>query len=667
VILKPFAIAGIIPEKPNLTRRRYALGPCRLHKSIVFMQTVQATARTFFQQLNSDYNAVHKTKEDLFWATYMATSADQAGFAVAEQAYKDFISDPAKLSATRAHLAALQALPAAEQDPQLLKGLNGWLALFEANIIDNDAARALMSEIIQAEATLFANKRELQPRHLNQHGESEVASLSMLATNLSTNPVEAHRRSSFAAFQEIEHWVLAHGFLELVKLRNRFARALGFENYFELKLRKNERMTPAQLMGILDDFVARTDAAHARTLSHLQANHGADALAPWNLRFYSSGDVVRRMDEYMPFGPALRRWVESFRRLGIQYRGATMQLDLLERKGKYQNGFCHGPVPSYVNERGEWVPGQINFTAEAKPDQMGSGLRAINTLFHEGGHAAHFANVAQNSPCFSQEFAPTSMAYAETQSMFCDSLLDDADWLKRYAKNAAGESIPDQLIHDRIASSQPMFAFDERSIAVVPYFEAALYALSDEDLTAESVLALARATELRVLGVVSPRPLLAIPHLLNQESAASYQGYLLAHMAVYQTRAFFLREHGFLTDNLAIGPELAKHYWQPGNSIDHDATLRSLTGEGFSARYLAEACNQSVESCWAEAQASLIAAEKRSYAVDVPSALDAQIRIVHGDELLADNSAGEDAMCACFEAWVSEHYPQPAAALAPAQ
>lgn len=614
------------------------------------------SARDFFHQLNSDYNRVHKTKEDLFWATYMATSSDQAGFALAEGAYKDFISDPVRLSETRAHIAQLQALPAAQQDAALLHGLNGWLALFEANIIDNDTARALMSDIIEAEAALFAKKRELQPRHLNQHGESEVATLSMLATNLATNPLEACRRSSFAAFQEIEHWVLANGFLDLVKLRNRFARALGFANYFELKLRKNERMTPTQLTAILDDFVARTDAAQACSLADLQAKHGPDVLAPWNLRFHSSGDVVRRMDEYMPFGPALRRWLESFRRLGIQYRGATMQLDLLARAGKYQNGFCHGPVPSYVNEQGQWVAGQINFTAEAKPDQIGSGLRAINTLFHEGGHAAHFANVAQNSPCFSQEFAPTSMAYAETQSMFCDSLLGDADWLKRYAKNADGEAMPDQLIHDRIASSQPMRAFDERSIAVVPYFERALYELSDAQLSADAVLALARATELRVLGVVSPRPMLAIPHLLNQESAASYQGYLLAHMAVYQTRAYFLREHGYLTDNPAIGPQLARHYWQPGNSIDHDATLRSLTGEGFSARYLAEACEQSVASCWAEAQASLAAAQARQYPADVPATLDAQIRIVHGAQLLADSSAGEDAMCTRFETWVSEHY-----------
>ena len=615
-------------------------------------------ARAYFDQLNRAYNDVHKAKEDLFWATYMAISDDHAGFARAENAYKDFISDPAKLQATRAHLARLHGLPASAERDALLHGLKGWLALFEANTIDSDEGRALMRAIIEAEAALFARKRELQPRHINEHGESEVATLSMLATNQATNPVEERRRSSFEGFREIERWVLDNGFLELVKLRNRFARALGFDNYFELKLLKNERMTP----GAAHAHPGRLRGAHRAwpmraAWPSCRRTHGEQALEPWNLRFFASGDVVRRMDEYMPFGLALRRWVESFRRLGIQYRGATLQLDLMERPGKHQNGFCHGPIPTWVNEQGEWVPGQINFTAEAKPDQVGSGLRAINTLFHEGGHAAHFANVAQNAPCFSQEYAPTSMAYAETQSMFCDSLLGDADWLKRYARNAQGEVIPDALIRDRVASSQPMRAFDERSIAVVPYFEAALYQLADAALTPETVLALARETEVRLLGIESPRPMLAIPHLLNQESAASYQGYLLAHMAVYQTRAFFLRRHGYLTDNSAIGPALAEHYWAPGNSVDHAATLRSLTGEDFSARYLADECNMSADAAWAQAQATMAAAARREYPSDAAATLDAHIRVVHGAEVLADSSEGEDAMCARFEAWVREHYP----------
>jgi hypothetical protein len=206
-----------------------------------------------------------------------------------------------------------------------------------------------------------------------------------------------------------------------------------------------------------------------------------------------------------------------------------------------------------------------------------------------------------------------------------------------------------------------MRAFDARSIAVVPYFESALYRMPDDDLTPETVLALARETEMRVLGIESPRPLLAIPHLLNQESAASYQGYLLALMAVSQTRAHLLREFGYLADNAAIGPALSAHYWEPGNSVDHESMLRSLTGESFSARYLAEDCNDSVDEARARAETLMQNAGARRYPDQVLTSLDADIRIVHGDELIADSSDGEEAMCTRFEAWVREHYPVAAA------
>ncbi len=615
-------------------------------------------ARTVFDTLNTDYLAVHKTKEDLFWDTYMAVSSDDAGFARAEEAYKNFISDPARLDTVRKALASMGDTDADEATAALRHGLKGWLALFENNIIDSDAARTMMAELIQLESDLFAKRRELVLRHTNEAGQVEDATLSMLSTNMGSNPNEEARKSSHDALMQLEQWVLANGLLDIVKKRNAFARAQGFPNYFDYKVQKNEQMSADHLFTILDDFEERTRAANTRALNDLTQTHGAKATQPWNLRFFVSGDVTRQFDPYLSFAKGLERWLQSFRKLGIAYRGATMQLDLLERKGKYQNGFCHGPIPSFYDANQKWVAGQINFTADAKPDQIGSGARAINTLFHEGGHAAHFANVTQNSPCFSQEFAPTSMAYAETQSMFCDSLLDDADWLKRYAHNAKGEPIPDALIHARIKTTQPFAAFGERGILVVPYFERAMYQMADEELTPDAVLALARATELRILGVaVGPRPLLAIPHLLNQESAASYHGYLLANMAVYQTRAYFERTYGYLTDNPAIGPALSQHYWARGNSISHNDTLVSLTGESFNAKYLADNCNQTVDEAWADAQAKMAAATTRSYPPAPAKDLDATIRIVHGAELIADNRESDQAMCQQFEHWVGERYP----------
>lgn len=608
---------------------------------------MSSIARNYFNQLNADYLQVHRRKEDLFWSTYMGTSDDQAGFTAAEQAYKAFCANPARLPELR------EMLVQADED-DLKRGLQGWIAFFECNVIEDPAAAALMDELVAAEAELFARRKGLKLTLLDEQGQQVAGSLPAASISLAASPNEAVRQSALAMFRTLEQWVVGNGFLEVVAIRNRFARAMGYRDYFDYKVRKNEQMSPEQLFAILDDFIARTDARLQQSLAELKADKGEAALLPHNLRYCVSGDVTRQLDPYVPFSRALRDWVESFRRLGIQYRGATLTLDLLTREGKYENGFCHGPVPSFF-QQGEWVPAVVNFTSLADPAQVGSGWSGLNTLFHEGGHAAHFANVTGNAPCFSQEFPPTSMAYAETQSMFCDSLLDDADWLKRYARNAAGEAVPDALIKEMIEARQPFRAFNERQIALVAYFERDLYAMAESDRTPEAVLALARKWERKLLGVESPRPLLAIPHLLNQESACAYHGYLLALMAVEQTRAFFLKRDGYLTDNPRIGPDLAAHYWGPGNGMSHDETLRSLTGEGFSAVPLAEACNLSADEAWQQAQACMAAAQQRPAAGE-GSPLDAHIRVVHGAELIADNSESETRMLADFEAWITRRY-----------
>lgn len=71
-----------------------------------------------------------------------------------------------------------------------------------------------------------------------------------------------------------------------------------------------------------------------------------------------------------------------------------MNLDLVDREGKYSNGFCHWPQCAWQSATG-WVPSKTNFTSLATPSAVGSGHTAIATLMHEAGHAAHFANVVR--------------------------------------------------------------------------------------------------------------------------------------------------------------------------------------------------------------------------------------------------------------------------------
>ena len=224
----------------------------------------------------------------------------------------------------------------------------------------------------------------------------------------------------------------------------------------------------------------------------------------------------------------MENYIRSYSAMNIGYCNATMTLDLLDRKNKYSNGFCHWPVCAWVKPDGSFVPSKTNFTSLADPAAVGSGLTALNTLMHEAGHAAHFANIKQPSPLFSQERAPTSVAYAENQSMFLDSLVGDAAWRAKYAKDVNGNSIPFEIIEEGIRSTHPFKVFQLRAMLSVSYFEKALYELPESELTLENVQALADEIEIKIQGGLSARPLLSVPHLVSDEASCYYQGYTVS-------------------------------------------------------------------------------------------------------------------------------------------
>ncbi len=605
-------------------------------------------AKHYLNTLNADYLAVHRRKEDLFWTTYMGTSDDHKGSAEAESSWVAFISNTDRLTEIRAQLDGMT-----EGDDAATKvGLQGWLALFEANVLETEAAKSLKAELIKAEGELFEARQAYTMTYVDQMGETQEGSSPVLSANIGSNENESVRESSHQALLDLEQWVLNNGFIELVKLRNQFAKAQGYRTFFDYSVQKTEQMSTEELFVILDDFEQRTRDGNLDSIQALREKHGESALKAHNFRFTWGGDSTRELDPYVPFSKSLRQWVDSFSRLNIDYSEAVLTLDLLDRKGKYANGFCHAPVPAFYDQS-QWVPAVVNFTSLAKPSQVGSGYDGLGTLFHEGGHAAHFANVKMNAPCFSQEFAPSSMAFAETQSMFLDSLITDGDWLKLYAKDKDGNVIPDSIIEKGISERQPFRSYGERGILVVPYFERALYELEEDQLNAESITCLARAMELKILGLkTATRPLLSIPHLLSDESACSYQGYLMANMAVYQTRAYFIERFGYLTDNPEIGPLLSEHYWRPGNSISHDASIRALTGEGFNAKFLADECNLSTTQAWEREQRKIAQAKTR--VVPATQKLNASIRVVDGDKVLASNEVSNETMCEEFERYVEE-------------
>lgn len=393
--------------------------------------------------------------------------------------------------------------------------------------------------------------------------------------------------------------------------------------------------------------------------------YGPDAAEPWNMSYKMAGSVVAKMDPYFPFSASVERYVKSFAALGISYKGATINLDLLDRPQKYSNGFCHWPQPAW-QKADQWQPSVANFTSLADPTAVGSGHTALKTLLHEAGHAAHFANVIQPSPLFSQERAPTSVAYAETQSMFLDSLLEDAAWNAKYAKHAeTSEVIPFEILKENIEATHPFAVFPLRAMLAVSYFEKALYELPEDQVTAEAIEKLADQIEMNIQGGLSPRPLLSVPHLVSDEASCYYHGYTMAEMAVYQTRDYFLEKYGHIVDNPEVGPTLTAAYWNAGNSkpfldLVHDLTGKPLTGDAW-VNKLKEPLEKKITR---DEDSYNKAIQQGPVPLDqsLEKLLDMTVRFVHGDELIADSSkSGVIGACDEFKSYIQARVAKPQA------
>ncbi|MDA7950319.1 MAG: M2 family metallopeptidase [Pirellulaceae bacterium] len=610
--------------------------------------SVTTTARDFLTNLNNEYQVRHTAKEDSFWTAYMGLSDNPEG-AQAELSEKEiylqrFLQNPETLRQVERYLGE-EGRSLAEEEKV---ALTGWQETFRAHTIDSKEAQELNESIVAAEGKLARARATMSLGYVDLEGQFVEASSVKLGTMLRTEKEEALRKSAWEGLRRIEDHVLENGFLEIVKMRNRLGRMLGGEDYYDWQVKRTEGLSKREVFSLLDELKEQTYERATSSLRTLKST------SPWNMSFQISGDITAQQDPYFAFEKSLAVWGKSFAALGIDYRGATLVLDLLDRKGKYENGFMHGPVPAW-NNKGQFQPARIHFTANAIPTMVGSGERALETFFHEGGHAAHFSNIDMPAPCFSQEFAPSSVAFAEVQSMFLDSLIGDADWLTRYAVNRQGEPMPQELIEKGINDKQPFAAWSLRCMLVVPYAERAIYEIPEEELTAENILQTIRRVESEVLGLPegSPRPVLSIPHLLAGESSAYYHGYVLAEMGVAQTRAFFKKRDGHLVDNPKIGPDLKKHYWQPGNSIRFLPFIERLTGEPLSAKYLADKVNRSPQEAVAEAVAAIENLKNIPEFQDKVK-LGADIHVVHGNETITTIGATDD-FCKgadTFEKWI---------------
>jgi oligoendopeptidase F len=637
--------------------------------------TSPPAVRAFVQQFNEAYAMKHSAFEEQFWGTKMALSHggpyNSDLLTQTKTALEDFLSDSTIIQQAQTYRKELG------QNVDMTKQMNNMES-------DNEEVTVLVRcldimlrtcQLLPPEAkTIRESTNELESKlesmrnsmKLGYYYQDETESSSYQFHELSSvglrnllraEPNESIRKAAYEGLRSIGPFVCQNGFVPIIQRRNQLARVLGYEDYYDYTVTQAEGFNKKRLFEILDTLEEGTRPLLHTARTEFENRYGVEALEPWNTSYFMAGSVIHKMDPYFPFSKAVEQYLRSYAAMNISYRGGKLNLDLLDRPNKYSNGFCHWPVPAWVRPDGTWQAAEANFTSLADPKAVGSGLTALTTLMHEAGHAAHFANICQPSPLFSQERAPTSVAYAETQSMFLDSLVGDAAWRAKYARNEKDQPLPFDIIEEEIRATHPFAVFQLRAMLAVSYFEKALYELPDDDVTPERIQSLADEIELRIQGGLSPRPLLSVPHLISDEASCYYQGYTLAEMAVHQTRHYFLQKFGSIVDNPHVGPTLRDAYWECGNSKNFLNLVRDLTGSDLSGEAWTSSLQESVEDKISrqrqEYDQALLQQSISSDKEQWESTLDMILRFVDGDTVIAESTnLGIFGACREFEAFV---------------
>lgn len=329
------------------------------------------------QRLASEFVALHETKEDLFWEMAQGVSErpeDVArDLAQAEKALNRFRRDPTILGLLSAARGAVTA--SADRGT-----IDSWMLFFEAYTMSDPNARRLADEIVERETALVQVCGGIKTGIADPStGSWTPLGPNALLQMTNNHPQEAYRRAAYEGLLKIERFVLENGLLDIVRLRNKLARCLGYEDFYDLRTSRVERMRKRALFAVLDQLAAELTPRVRAEIKRLEGEGKERVRDPWNLTYYTQGSVTGLLDAYYPLSDAMGRWVRGFAGMGIRFGGAQIALDLLERPGKFPNGYMHVPGIPLMRE-GRWSAARANILTHGNPGAPGTGVHVTKTL-----------------------------------------------------------------------------------------------------------------------------------------------------------------------------------------------------------------------------------------------------------------------------------------------
>jgi len=399
---------------------------------------------------------------------------------------------------------------------------------------------------------------------------------------------------------------------EILALRHQRAQLLGYPDYAAYALEPTMAGNLARAQDLMDKVAKAALPKFERTVREVceyAGRHGGPhTLEPYDLPYWSSlcreekyGYDARKLSEYLPLENVIKGFFETASRtFGVTFSenrsyprldSSVQTYDVHDSRTHSFIGILYADIYARAEKTdGAWMDNlqakstdrprivslNMNLPRPAPGKPAFLSIEEAETLFHEGGHTMHgLLGTKTRYACL--QGTSGSSDYTEIHSNLMENWVHDPQGLKSFARNPAGEPVPDKLLAAFIESGT--FAAERQKLLIIQNARRDFLAHSQEPAPNQSASDIEKAADFDhpLAEHIRSYPLTRFSHLFSDPLsgyAAGYYGYLWseAHaLTAFKT----LNEEGLSSPQIA--PRMAAFYGA-GSSQEYNRCYEALNG-----------------------------------------------------------------------------------------